>query len=130
MGLANWVEVVDDDADIRKMLVLVLQAHGYSVRAHDGAHVYLSAEPLSKKRVMLLDVRMPVMSGVELQSLMVKTGDTTPVIFMSGESLPHEMQAAKASNAVTFLWKPFRTEALLKAIEEGLERWDNLPHAQ
>lgn len=123
---ANWIEVVDDDADIRKMLVLVLQAHGFKVRAHDGAQAYLDAGPLAEKRVMLLDVRMPQMSGVELQAIMVKTGDMTPVIFMSGESLPHEMQAAKASNAVTFLWKPFRTEALLKAIEEGLRRWDNL----
>lgn len=128
MSDANWVEVVDDDPDIRKMLVLVLQAHGFRVRAHDGALAYLKAAPLSEKRAMLLDVRMPQMTGVELQAKMVKSGDTTPVIFMSGESLPHEQQAAKSSNAVAFLWKPFRTEALLKAINEGLDRWDRLPN--
>jgi two-component system response regulator FixJ len=123
---SDWVEVVDDDPDVRKMLVMVLQAHGYKVRAHDGALAYLAAEPLSEKRVMLLDVRMPQMTGIELQAHMVKSGDTVPVIFMSGESLPHEQHAAKLSNAVTFLWKPFRTAELLEAIQEGLRRWDNL----
>jgi FixJ family two-component response regulator len=75
---------------------------------------------------MLLDVRMPKMTGVELQALMVKTGDRIPVIFMSGESLPHETLAAQQSNAVTFLWKPFRTEALLNAVSHGLTLYDQL----
>ena len=122
------IEVVDDDADIRRMLQLVLEARGFKVRTHDGAHAYLSAEPVTERRVMLLDVRMPKMTGVELQAWMVKTGDRTPVIFMSGESLPHETQAAQQSNAVTFLWKPFRTESLLNAVELGLTLFDQLDH--
>jgi len=120
------IEVVDDDADIRRMLQLVLQARGFKVRTHDGAHAYLSAEPVTERRVMLLDVRMPKMTGVELQALMAKSGDRTPVIFMSGESLPHETVAAQQSKAVTFLWKPFRTEALLNAVNQGLLLYDQL----
>ncbi len=120
------IEVVDDDADIRRMLQLVLEARGFKVRTHDGALAYLSAEPVTERRVMLLDVRMPKMTGVELQAWMVKTGDRTPVIFMSGESLPHETLAAQQSNAVTFLWKPFRTESLLNAVELGLSLFDQL----
>lgn len=123
----NRVEVVDDDPDIRRMLVMVLQSHGYDVRAHDGAHAYLNSAPCGARRVMLVDVRMPQMTGIELQARLTQTGDAIPVIFMSGESLPHEQQAAKDSNAVGFLWKPFRTEALLKAIEEGLARWGTEP---
>jgi two-component system response regulator FixJ len=118
------IEVVDDDADIRRMLQLVLEARGFKVRTHDGAHAYQSAKPLNERRVMLLDVRMPKMTGVELQAWMVKTGDRIPVIFMSGESLPHETLAAQQSNAVTFLWKPFRTEALLNAVNHGLTLFD------
>lgn len=118
------IEVVDDDADVRRMLKLVLEARGFKVRTHDGAHAYLAAEPTTERRVMLLDVRMPKMSGVELQALMVKTGDRIPVIFMSGESLPHEKRAAQQSNAVAFLWKPFRTEALLDAVSQGLTLYD------
>ncbi len=122
------IEVVDDDADIRRMLQLVLEARGFKVRTHDGAHAYLAAEPMRERRVMLLDVRMPKMTGVELQAWMVKTGDRIPVIFMSGESLPHETLAAQQSNAVTFLWKPFRTEALLNAVNQGLSLYDQLPN--
>jgi FixJ family two-component response regulator len=122
----NWVEVVDDDPEIRKMLALILQVHGFGVRTHDGAQAYLSATPLIQRRVMLLDVRMPMITGIELKALMTQTGDTTPVIFMSGESLPHEQIAAQASDAVAFLWKPFRTEGLLEAIEKGLKSWNGL----
>ncbi|MEY3521158.1 response regulator transcription factor [Limnohabitans sp. 2KL-51] len=120
------IEVVDDDPDIRRMLQLVLEARGFKVRIHDGAHAYLAAEPVTERRVMLLDVRMPKMTGVELQAQMVKAGNRIPVIFMSGESLPHETLAAQQSNAVTFLWKPFRTEALLNAVTHGLTLYDQL----
>ena len=120
------IEVVDDDADIRRMLQLVLEARGFKVRTHDGAHAYLAAEPVTERRVMLLDVRMPKVSGVELQAQMFKAGNRIPVIFMSGESLPHETLAAQQSNAVTFLWKPFRTEALLHAVTHGLTLYDQM----
>jgi FixJ family two-component response regulator len=120
------IEVVDDDPDIRRMLQLVLEARGFKVRTHDGAHAYLAAEPVTERRVMLLDVRMPKMTGVELQAQMVIAGNRVPVIFMSGESLPHETLAAQQSNAVTFLWKPFRTEALLSAVTHGLTLYDQL----
>jgi FixJ family two-component response regulator len=120
------IEVVDDDPDIRRMLQLVLESRGFKVRTHDGAHAYLAAEPVIERRVMLLDVRMPKMTGVELQAQMVKAGNRIPVIFMSGESLPHETLAAQQSNAVTFLWKPFRTEALLNAVTHGLTLYDQL----
>jgi FixJ family two-component response regulator len=120
------IEVVDDDPDIRRMLQLVLEARGFKVRTHDGAHAYLAAEPVTERRVMLLDVRMPKVSGVELQAQMFKAGNRIPVIFMSGESLPHETLAAQQSNAVTFLWKPFRTEALLHAVTHGLTLYDQM----
>lgn len=119
----NWIEVVDDDLEIRKMLTTILQVHGFGVRTHDGGQTYLSAPPLNARRVMLLDVRMPQMTGIELQAIMIKRGDKTPVIFMSGESLLHEQLAAQRSNAIHFLWKPFKTEDLLIAIQEGLKSW-------
>ena len=122
------IEVVDDDTDIRHMLQLVLEARGFKVRTHNGAHAYLSAAPATERRVMLLDVRMPNMTGIELQAWMIKTGDRTPVIFMSGESLPQETMAAQQSNAVTFLWKPFRTEDLLNAVAQGLALYDQQSH--
>lgn len=122
------IEVVDDDTDIRHMLQLVLEARGFKVRTHDGATAYLVAAPVTERRVMLLDVRMPNMTGIELQAWMVKTGDRTPVIFVSGESLPQDTMAALQPNAVTFLWKPFRTEDLLNAVAKGLALYDQQSH--
>ena len=118
------IEVVDDDTDIRRMLKMVLEARGFKVRTHDGAHAYLSAEPVTERRVMLLDVRMPQMTGIELQTWMLETGDPTPIIFMSGEGMPHQTQAAQQSKAVSFLSKPFGTEALLNAVSLGLALYD------
>ena len=124
MSNQSLIEVVDDDQDIRRMLQLVLEARGFKVRTHDGPHAYLAAEPVTERRVMLLDVRMPKMSGVELQAQMVKSGDHIPVIFMSGESLPHETMAAQQFNAVAFLWKPFGTEEMMAAITKGMSLYD------
>ena len=59
---------------------------------------------------------------------MIKTGVQTPVIFMSGESLPQDTVAAHQSIAVTFLWKPFRTEDLLNAVTQGLASFDQQTH--
>jgi FixJ family two-component response regulator len=114
------VEVVDDDQDIRRMLELVLQAHGFQVRAHNGGAAYLAAERSVGHRVMLLDVRMPGMSGIEVQYQLKAQGDDIPVIFMSGESLPHETTAAQNSDAIAFLWKPFRTQQMLEALDKAI----------
>ncbi len=115
------IEVVDDDEDVRRMMLMVLPVHGFKARAHAGGHAYLKAERSSGPRVMLLDVRMPEMSGIELQKRLKETGDDIPVIFMSGESLPYETQAAKRSDAVAFLTKPFDTRQLLDALEKGFK---------
>jgi FixJ family two-component response regulator len=115
------VEVVDDDHDIRRMLVMVLESHGFKVRPHDGGSAYLAAEPSSGARLMLLDVRMPGMTGIELHTQLKLRRDEIPVIFMSGESLPHETQAVENSDAIAFLWKPFRTQQLLTAIQLAVQ---------
>ena len=115
------IEVVDDDEDVRRMMVMVLESHGFKVRTHNGGPAYLKAQRAAAPRVMLLDIRMPEMSGIELQARLKETGDDIPVIFMSGESLPHETLAAQRSDAITFLCKPFHTRQLLDAIAQGLE---------
>ncbi|PUE11660.1 hypothetical protein B9Z51_05135 [Limnohabitans sp. T6-5] len=120
MRIQAIIEVVDDNEDIRQMLSMVLDAHGFAVRTHCGGPEYLRADRSSGPRVMLLDIRMPKMSGIELLAKMREAGDDIPVVFMSGESLPHETMAAQESGAIAFMWKPFRTEQMLQAITQGL----------
>lgn len=115
------IEVIDDNEDIRRMLRLVLESQGYQVRVHEGGQAYLDAAPTTAPHVMLLDVRMPGMTGLALHAKLRERGDPIPVIFMSGESQPHETEAANASGAIHFLWKPFSTRQLLETIALGLQ---------
>ena len=80
----------------------------------------MRAEPTQAPHAMLLDVRMPGMSGLELHAKIKESGNDIPVIFMDGEGHPHEMQAADASGAVHFLWKPFNTREMLDVLEKAL----------
>lgn len=112
--------VVDDNADIRRTLEMVLKSQAYSVRCHASAEDYLAHPMPVGPRVMVLDVRMPGMDGPALQEHMRKTGDLTPVIFISGEHQLHESQAMASAASVTFLWKPFSTQELLDAVAHGL----------
>ncbi len=109
------------------MLALVLNSHGFQVRTHENAEAYLNADPLHGQRLLILDVRMPGMSGLELHSHLRSQGEQLPVIFMSGECQPHEASAAQLANAVDFLWKPFSTQQLLEAIERGLQQAEPAP---
>ena len=134
------VFIVDDDASVREGMAWLLRTRRLLSESFESAESFLSMlqsnfqdtgnGPSSGQHwprqaaCVLLDVRMPKMTGLELQAWMVQTGDRIPVIFMSGESLPHETLAAQESNAVTFLWKPFRTEALLNAVSLGLTLHD------
>jgi FixJ family two-component response regulator len=114
------VHVVDDNADIRKMLGMVLDSQGYTVHVHEGGAAYLCAAPTQAPHAMLLDVRMPGMSGLELHAKIKESGNDIPIIFMSGESQPHETQAADTSGSVHFLWKPFNTREMLDVLEKAL----------
>jgi FixJ family two-component response regulator len=117
------IEVVDDDNDLRHTLVMVLRAQGFNVREHHSGPAYLSAERSGGIRLMLLDVRMPFMSGLKLHAEIRRIGDLMPVIFMSGENLPHEVSDDPEPDAVAFLWKPFRTQQLLQAIDLAVQSY-------
>lgn len=114
------VEIVDDDNDLRHTLSMVLRAHGFKVRSHPSGSAYLSVDRSTGTRLMLLDVRMPHMTGLQLYTAMRRAGDNLPVIFMSGENLPHETGIGPAPDAIAFLWKPFRTQQLLEAIDKAV----------
>lgn len=114
------IEIVDDDDDVRRMLVRVVEMLGYRARAHESALAYLAAPEASEARAMVLDVRMPGMSGIELKAHLDQLGRQLPVIFISGDSHPHEINSPQARQAVAFLWKPFKLDQLRLALEKAL----------
>lgn len=121
------IDVVDDNPDIRRMLGLVLKANGFTVHTHESAEAFLSEERALEPRLLILDVRMPGMTGLELHSRLLAQGEKYPVIFMSGECQPHETTAAQASAPIAFLWKPFNTQQLLQAIQDGVKQLSATP---
>ena len=79
------------------MLSLVLSSHGFNVRTHESAEAFMNVQDLATQRLLILDVRMPGMSGLELNTRLQAQGLKLPVIFMSGECQPHETVAAQSS---------------------------------
>ena len=116
------IYLIDDDASIRRALHGTLDKLGFTVSAFEDADTFLkNATPVSPA-VILLDMRMPSKSGVELQAELMEIGWHTPIIFISGESLPAQIVLAMKQGAADFLLKPFSMDALLRAINSGLER--------
>ena len=116
------IYLVDDDASIRSALAGTLERQGFSVTAYASAHEFLKhATPVSPA-VLLLDMRMPGQSGVELQTDLAHHGWTTPIIFVSGESLPAQIVQAMKQGAIDFLLKPFSMQDLLTAVDQALEK--------
>jgi FixJ family two-component response regulator len=114
------VFVVDDNTDIRFYLTDLLQKMGYSVEGFDGAQAFMSLSMDIFPAVLVLDVRMPGISGIELQSQLQSQGRHTPIVFISGESQSEEIIQAMKGRPIEFLLKPFRIQHLIDAIDKGL----------
>jgi FixJ family two-component response regulator len=119
---APVLHVVDDDDSLRTALTRLLRAAGYEVRAYSSAGEFLLAQPGTTPGCVILDVRMPGPSGLELQQALGKSGDALPIIFLTGHGdIPMSVRAMKAG-AVDFLTKPVQREALLAAVQTALAR--------
>src|SRR5262245_315140 len=114
------VHVVDDDAGMRKALGRILEAAGYAVRTYASAGEFLLTERTEGLACLLLDIRMPGPSGLDLQTALARQAAPLPVIFLTGHGdIPMTVRALKAG-AVDFLTKPVESKTLLGAIEGAL----------
>ena len=115
------VHLVDDDDSLRSALQRLLTAAGHRVKAYASAGEFLLEPPADGPGCLLLDLRMPGPSGLELQDALERHGILLPVIFLTGYGdLSTGVRAMKAG-AVDFLTKPVQREPLLAAIERALE---------
>jgi len=116
------IYLIDDDPSICRSLAFTLSSSNYSVQTFDNPRVFLKDSLPISPAVILLDMRMPEMTGTELQTILRKNGRETPIIFISGESQPTEIIEAMKLGAIDFLLKPFSIESLMTAIENGLNK--------
>ncbi len=115
------IHIVDDDDSLRSALQRLLAAAGYRVKAYASAGEFLLDPPADAPGCLLLDLRMPGPSGLDLQEALVRHGIRLPVIFLSGHGdLATGVRAMKAG-AVDFLSKPVEREPLLAAVARALE---------
>jgi FixJ family two-component response regulator len=123
MGEANpSVFVIDDDPEFRDSVARLLRTVGLHARQFSSVLDFLKADPPDGPTCLVLDVRMPGRSGLELQSELVAANRQVPIIFITAHAdVPMTVQAMKGG-AIEFLTKPFRDQDLLDAIEAGLAR--------
>jgi FixJ family two-component response regulator len=118
----STVLIVDDDPDLRASLARLLRSVGLNAQLFATIADFLASDPPDGPACLVLDVRFPGQSGLDLQRELAAAGRNLPIIFMTGHGdIPMSVQAMK-SGAVEFLTKPFRDQDLLDAIQLGLSR--------
>ena len=118
---APVVFVVDDDARMRESLRRLITSVGFRVEVFASARAFLEAPRPEAPGCLVLDVRLPGLSGLDLQRELVETDAELPIVFVTGHGdIPMSVRAMKAG-AIEFLTKPFREQELLDAIRSGIE---------
>ena len=116
------VFVVDDDPALRDSIALLARAEGLAARTFDSAQSFLDAWDRSEPGCLIVDFRMPGLSGLDLQERLAGDGDAPPIIFLTGHgTVPAAVHALKAG-AMDFLEKPFDPATLLARVQEALAR--------
>jgi FixJ family two-component response regulator len=115
------VHVIDDDDSVRKAVARLLKAAGHVVQSYANAGEFLLALPTAVPGCLVLDVRMPGPSGLELHAALKRLDNLWPVIFLTGHGdIPMSVQAIKAG-AIDFLTKPVQRQALLAAVDHAFD---------
>jgi FixJ family two-component response regulator len=121
-GTDAMVFVVDDDAPMRESLENLIRSVGLRVKVFASAQEFLQSKRPDVPSCLVLDVRLPGLSGLDLQRRTSDAGMEIPIVFITGHGdIPMSVRAMKAG-AVEFLTKPFREQDLLDAIQQALER--------
>ena len=118
----SLVYLIDDDASVRKGVSRLLRSAGYNSQAFHCAADFLARNPHPGPACVIVDVRMPGLNGIDLQSLLIQRRREEQLVFITGHGdVPTCARALKAG-AVDFLTKPFQDDELLKCVECALER--------
>lgn len=117
----HFVFLLEDNEQLRADLARTLEFCGFTVFQFSNAQDFLEQHSQVVPAVVVTDMRMPGLTGVELQSQLATMGRKMPIIFISGESTDAQIVAAMKNGAIDFLLKPFSRESLLSAVAKGIE---------
>ena len=116
------VVVIDDDASVRTALKELIESIGVEVRVYASAHAFLEARIPDNIGCLVLDVRLPGMSGPKVQAELAGASASVPIVFVTGHGDVAMAVRAMKAGAIDFLIKPFRSQDLLDAVSAALER--------
>ena len=116
----NLISVVDDDESIRRTTTFLIESFGFRAAAFESAESFLKSVHLHDTSCLIVDVQMPGMNGLQLQSELAAAGFDIPIIFITAYDNKVSRQQAMQAGAVAFLGKPFNDEELLQAIRLAL----------
>jgi FixJ family two-component response regulator len=115
------ISIVDDDDSVRESLSGLIRSVGFGARVFASAEEFLNSDRLSDTDCLILDVRMPGMSGIDLQRQLAGGPMSIPVVFITAHGDEEARVRALNGGAVDYLLKPFSEESLLKAIDTALK---------
>jgi FixJ family two-component response regulator len=116
----NLISVVDDDESICRATTLLIESFGFRAAAFESAEIFLSSGQLHDTSCLIVDVQMPGMDGLQLQSQLAAVGCRVPIIFITAYDDKESRRRAMQAGAVAFLGKPFSDEELLRTIHSAL----------
>jgi FixJ family two-component response regulator len=116
----NLISVVDDDESVRRTTTLLIESFGFRAAAFESAETFLNSGHLHDTSCLIIDVQMPGMDGLQLQSHLAAAGCGIPIIFITAYESKVSRQRAMQAGATAFLGKPFSDEQLLQIIRSSL----------
>ena len=119
---SRLIAIVDDDESVREALKSLMRSVGFSVETFASAEDFLQADCLPATACLLLDLRLPGISGLELQRRLGAARRRVPIIFITAHGNEAQQREALEGGAIDFLLKPFREDALLDAVQSALCR--------
>jgi len=123
----SLISIIDDDKSVRDGIRNLLRSFGLSAEAFSSAEDFLASAPLDDVICLILDVVMPQMSGLDLQSRLVLSKRRIPIIFISAHDDAETKKRALGEGALAFLHKPFHEEALMDAVHSALSSLKGSP---
>ena len=118
---SDLISVIDDDESVRRTTKLLIESFGYRAAVFESAETFLKSDQLYYTACLVVDVQMPGMDGLQLQSQLAKKGFEIPIIFITAYGDKESRRRAMQAGAAAFLHKPFSDEQLLKDIRAGLK---------
>ena len=122
MAKPSLISIVDDDESVRESVSSLVRSAGFGTRVFASAEEFLNSAHLRDTVCLILDLRMPGMSGLDLQRRLSDADHRIPIIFITAQRDEGDRMQALKAGAVDFLYKPFSEKALLKAVDTALQR--------